>query len=238
MKSNALKHRIVSVMLSGMIMVAMMAVPAPVYAAEIELPINEAEIETESIWEKVAESESETPEVALRTKETLFEKSTNERIVNILPEEEEETEEAVNYIPRLEAPERSNPYFHELNLYYRFGLGMPNCTAYAYGRAYEILGRDPELCNGNAGRWWGHNIASGKYAYGSEPRLGAIACWDNFDGNNGHVSVVEAIDGDRVTISESQWGGKNFYVTDMNADGSDYLTGRRFLGYIYIDMEL
>ena len=145
MKSNALKHRILSVMMSGMIMVAMMAVQAPVYAAEIELPINEAENETESIWEKVAESESDTPEVALRAKETLFEKSINERIVNILPEEEEETEEAVNYIPRLEAPERSNPYFHELNLYYRFGLGMPNCTAYAYGRAYEILGRDPEL---------------------------------------------------------------------------------------------
>ena len=238
MKSNAFKHRILSVMLSGLLMAATMAVPAPVYAAEIETTLNETEAVAESIWEIVAESEAESKEVALRAKETMLAKTTNEKIVNIFPEEAEEVEEVATYIPRFEVPQRSNPYFHELNLYYRFGLGMPNCTAYAYGRAYEILGRDPELCNGNAGRWWGHNIATGKYAYGSEPRLGAIACWDNFDGNNGHVAVVEAIDGDRVTISESQWGGKYFYVTDMNEDGSDYLTGRRFLGYIYIDMEL
>ena len=51
-------------------------------------------------------------------------------------------------------------------------------------------------------------------------------------------TVVEAIDGDRVTISDSHYGGGYFYVVEMNADSSDYATGRRFLGYIYIDEAL
>lgn len=238
MKLNQLKYRMLAALFAGMTATATMSVPMPVYAAEIEKTINETENVAETIWDILAESESESTEVALRPKETLLEKTITERIVTIESEEEKETEETVSYIPRLEAPTGDNPYYHELNLYYNFGLGMPNCTAYAYGRAYEILGRDPMLCNGNAGRWWSHNIAAGTYAYGSEPRLGAVACWDHYDNNNGHVAIVEAIDGDRVTISESHWGGKYFYVTDMNADGSDYLTGRRFLGYIYIDEAL
>ncbi|MEE1243720.1 CHAP domain-containing protein [Frisingicoccus sp.] len=149
-----------------------------------------------------------------------------EKLIEMLSEEEFET--------RLTAPTGDNAYYHELNLFYNVGLGMPNCTAYAYGRAYEILGTEPNLSNGNAGRWWWHNIATGAYEYGSEPKLGAVACWDDYNEVSGHVAIVEEINGSRVTISESQYGGEYFCVKEMNADGSDYLTGRRFLGYIYI----
>ena len=224
-------------MLSGILLTATMSMP--VYAADIEEPIDQKETVEETIWDVIAESEVEDKEIALRPKETKLKKTTNQRIVNVAQEEEEETEEeVVTYIPRLEAPDGYNPYYHELNLYYRFGLGMPNCTAYAYGRAYEILGREPMLCNGNAGQWWSYNISIGAYAYGSEPRLGAIACWDDYNNYSGHVAVVEEINGETVTISESHWGGSYFYVAEMSEDGSDYLSGRRFLGYIYIDEEL
>lgn len=241
MKINQFKYRMLAAFFAGMMATATMSVPMPVYAADIAETTYQEETVAETIWEIIAESEAENKienkKVELRKNESLLKSAINERIVTIEQEEEPE-EEVVTYIPRLEAPTGDNPYYHELNLYYNFGLGMPNCTAYAYGRAYEILGREPKLSNGNAGRWWFYNIAAEAYAYGSEPRLGAVACWDDYNEYSGHVAVVEAIDGDRVTISDSHYGGGYFYVTEMNADSSDHLTGRRFLGYIYIDEEL
>ena len=50
----------------------------------------------------------------------------------------------------------------------------------------------------------------------------------------GHMAVVEAINGNKVTISESYWKGTNFQTRTINSDGSDYLTAKGFLGYIYI----
>ena len=46
---------------------------------------------------------------------------------------------AASFSPRLSAPSSSNKYYYSnLNVFYKYGYGMPNCTAYAYGRAYEI----------------------------------------------------------------------------------------------------
>lgn len=139
--------------------------------------------------------------------------------------------------PRLHAPLRSNPYYYSnRNIYYAAGYGMPNCTAYAYGRSYERLEDRPRLSSHNAGEWWFENIANGWYAYGGRPRVGAVACWDRYDQNQGHVAVVEKVDGDRVTISESGYQSFLFRTTEMAADGSDYLGGGyRFLGYIYVE---
>ena len=68
------------------------------------------------------------------------------------------------FVPRTETPSSDNPYyFSDLNLYYRYGYGMPNCTAYAYGRIYEILGHEPNLSRWNAGQWWFDNINYGWY---------------------------------------------------------------------------
>ena len=47
---------------------------------------------------------------------------------------------AASFSPRLSAPSSSNKYYYSnLNVFYKYDYGMPNCTAYAYGRAYEIL---------------------------------------------------------------------------------------------------
>ena len=136
---------------------------------------------------------------------------------------------AAGFTPRLTEPDASNSYYYSnMNPYWSVGLGMPNCTAYAWGRAYEILGERPKLSTGNGRDFWGYNDG---YQRGSVPKLGAIACWDF--GTWGHVAVVEKIEGNRVTLSESDYVQKiNFRTVTMNADSSDYYSG--FQGYIYI----
>ena len=112
---------------------------------------------------------------------------------------------------------------------------MPNCTCYAYGRAWELLGSKPKVSTGNAGQWYNYNKNHGYYTYGSTPKLGAIACWDRYDSNKGHVAVVEQINSNgTILISESHYKGVNFQTRTINSNSSNYLTSYRFLGYIYI----
>ena len=131
------------------------------------------------------------------------------------------------YEPRLTAPNSSIPYYSsKLNVYFQTGTPMPNCVAYAYGRIYEMNGEAPLLTHGSAGDWYGMNKRNGYYEYGSEPKLGAVACWSR------HVAIVEAINDDgSVTISESHWGGTYFDVRTYSDMSSHY--GQTFYGYIY-----
>ncbi len=138
--------------------------------------------------------------------------------------------------PRLTAPSSSNKYYYSnLNVLYAAGYGMPNCTAYAWGRAYEILGTQPKLCLNNAHYWYSYNKDNKYYPYGQTPKLGAIACWDNPSG--GHVAVVEDISSTTITFSNSGYGYKNFYLTHAEigeANAGVYSYGWKFKGYIYI----
>ncbi len=142
---------------------------------------------------------------------------------------------ATIYSPRLSAPESTNSYYYSnKNIFYASGYGMPNCTAYAYGRAYEILGKAPSLCTGNAGKWYDYNVSGGYYPYGQTPKLGAIAVWANDSSHNkGHVAVVEKINNDgTITISESHYGGTLFQT--KTGKPSELYSYKNFLGYIYI----
>lgn len=142
---------------------------------------------------------------------------------------------AASFSPRYEAPSYDNPYYYSSkNIFYSAGYGMPNCTAYAFGRAYEILGYEPSLSHSNAQDWYGYNMNGGYYNYGQTPKVGAIACW-SYDGG-GHVAVVESIDGDSVTYSNSAWSGTNFYLTygSVSNPGSGGNSWWNFQGYIYI----
>ena len=133
---------------------------------------------------------------------------------------------AAEYEPRLTAPNGEPYYTRELNAYSKTGYGMPNCVAYAYGRVYELNGEAPKISRGNAGEWWFINKNNDYYEYGSEPKLGAVACWSR------HVAVVEEIseNGD-VTVSESHWGSAYFDTKTFSDMYSHY--GQTFYGYIY-----
>ncbi len=58
---------------------------------------------------------------------------------------------------------------------------MPNCTAYAYARACELLGKEPNLSSGSANERWEYNINKKVYPYG-------------------HVAVVEEINDSIITF--------------------------------------
>lgn len=143
---------------------------------------------------------------------------------------------ASSYSPRLSAPSYSNEYYYsDKNVFYKYGWGMPNCTCYAWGRAYEILGREPNLSVYSAYLWYDYNKENGYYSYGQTPKLGAVACWVYSSGTSGHVAVVEKIENGTITFSNSAWGGDEFYTS--TAPVSDPSNGRSswiFQGYIYI----
>ena len=151
-------------------------------------------------------------------------------------EASESVESDEGYTPRVSAPDGDDPcYYSNDNIYYASSYGMPNCTCYAWGRAYELLGHTPELSPWDACTWYDYNKDNGCYDYGSEPRLGAIACWTYADGGSGHVAVVEDIGEDTVTFSNSAYAGTEFYTETAPLD--DPCNGREnwiLQGYIYV----
>lgn len=143
------------------------------------------------------------------------------------------------YIPRLtDAGIDGNPYWYSRNPFYIAGYGMPNCTAYAWGRFWENSDIDhdysnrPNLSTGNAEDWFNYNDG---YERGSTPALGAVLCLaDGPYSGDGHVAVVEEIYPDgSITVSESAWGA--YYFQTERLYPPNYLTaaGYVFQGFIY-----
>ena len=144
------------------------------------------------------------------------------------------------YTARLSAPSKSSKYFYSDNIFYQCGYGMPNCTAYAWGRAYELMGVKPKLCTQNAENWWGFNDG---YERSQTPRVGSVICWRKGRANHaadgaGHVAIVEQVlaDGSIVT-SNSNWKGTNFYTKTFKPPyslGGTYV----FQGFIYLPIDV
>ena len=154
-----------------------------------------------------------------------------------IPEVDEHTQQTESYTPRMSAPEADNPcYYSDENIFYAADYGMPNCTCYAWGRAYEISGEHPDLSPGDACTWYGYNAENGIYDYGDVPQEGAIACWAYSDGGSGHVAVVEQVDEDTVLLSNSAYSGAEFYMDTVPADDpAEGRDGWIFQGYIYVN---
>lgn len=127
------------------------------------------------------------------------------------------------------------------NPFYAAGYGMPNCTAYAYGRYAEARNAWASLPTWDAKDWYADATS---FSRGSVPALGAVACWDQSGaGAVGHVAIVEAIaaNGD-ITISESHsTSGLPFFDTQVLTAASGYMdsiyigSSFSFQGFIYND---
>ena len=67
-------------------------------------------------------------------------------------------------------------------------------------------------------------------------RIPNLKSWKSASGTIGHVAVVEAINGDTVTTSESGWNYKYFWTTKRSASSSNFSSseGYTFQGFIYI----
>ena len=136
---------------------------------------------------------------------------------------------ADDFTPRTTAPDSNNEYYYSnINPFYAAGGLVGQCTWYAFGRAYEILGTYPNLSRGNAINWYNFNVRNGYYSYGSEPRVGAIVCYDNSP--NGHVAVVEEIIDGVAYISEYNVNSdKSFHYGTRTVN-----SWREPVGYIYL----
>lgn len=155
------------------------------------------------------------------------------------------------YTPRFtrEGMQGSIYYESNQNPYVAGGFGLPNCTCYAWGRRWEILGTpDSKLPTGNAQDWYAPASARG-YEVGQTPALGAIACY-GYSGSSmgGHVAIVEEIHPSYIRTSNSGyyrgsdmsvWWSQYFFMdTVYNSNnfvpswGGKY--GAYFQGFIYL----
>lgn len=176
-----------------------------------------------------------------------FEESLKQDGIEISEGEGEELTEGVGatFKKRTTAPTEDNPYYIKLG---RGGYNpcilisgnscLPNCVGFAWGRWHEEVGKtdgDPRLPTCNAEDWKQVAVDNGLKT-GSKPQLGAVivwksgALWNGADGC-GHVGVVEQIDGDRLLISNSNYGGTRFFTFWIAPPYN--LTGQTFLGFIY-----
>lgn len=85
---------------------------------------------------------------------------------------------------------------------------------------------------GNGGQWAASAAAAG-FRTGSQPQVGAIACWN--DGGYGHVAVVTAVESTtRIQVSESNYAG-NRTLGNHRGWFNPTTTSSGFVTYIYAD---
>ena len=136
---------------------------------------------------------------------------------------------------RITQPSKLQSCYYASNPFYQSGYGLPNCTAYAFGRFWEIIGVKPKWSLSNAENWFDYNDG---YERGQKAKLGAIICYrkgktHNSQDGAGHVAVVEEIYPDgSILISESHWKG-NIFNTKRLASDYFYNNTLTFQGFIY-----
>lgn len=153
------------------------------------------------------------------------------------------------FTPRYDQPDYNSGYYGK-SAGNPFSLNPTtggNCTYYAWGRAYEIMGEPlPAVPNSegnpnhfatfrsNAMYFWYDNLYLSSigegFAYGSTPKLGAIAVWDgaSWNGDCGHVAIVEEVNGNTFVTSNSSWSYESFYTSTESTSDPD------LLGFIYL----
>ena len=92
----------------------------------------------------------------------------------------------------------------------QLGNALGNCTWYAYGRMLELGYNSQQLAviappgQGDASKW-ANNARKNNILVDGNPIVGAIAQSDSQD----HVAVVESLNGNMITVSESAYIGNN-----------------------------
>ena len=145
------------------------------------------------------------------------------------------------FIPRIQSPDDDDVNYintskggnNKCAAIQNNGSVLPNCVGYAWGRFMEILGSTPKLCTGNASDWYG--AKQDNYERGTEPRVGAVACWSRGNGVSGHVAIVESVHEDGgITTSNSDYGsGRKFYMEGGEPPNYKSDTRYTFQGFIY-----
>jgi len=148
---------------------------------------------------------------------------------------------SADFYERTGVPGASNQNYYNtaLNPFYTKNL-WSWCTWYCYGRAREILGKDPQLSRGAASGWFSYNKSNNLHPYSTNynaAKIGAIMCFSN------RVAVVESVnsDGSPRLISgtgTSAYKSGDFIANDWPASKPFYFGPvwgqEEFEGYIYL----
>lgn len=152
----------------------------------------------------------------------------------------------MNLNVRTNAPSLNNKYYTHtsnggLNECIEIGNGscLPNCVAYCWGRAYEVLGYRPKLCTYDAENWY--NYTADGYVRSDTPKPFSIVCWRKGKAGNpndgyGHIAFVESVksNGD-IIISESHYGGIRWKTTTLTKSSGYYFgEGYTLQGFIIL----
>lgn len=159
---------------------------------------------------------------------------------------------APTYKPRFSEPAKSSMYYYgNQNIYHACGMGMQhkkngvmgyygNCTAYAWGRMWELTGaRYTGFC-GNAEDMFEAAKKCGLKT-GNTPKLGSFIIWASGSVKNsadgcGHIACVEQINADgSIVVSESGWNSYLFKVEAIPKPYKRY--DYKLLGFVYCDID-
>jgi len=92
---------------------------------------------------------------------------------------------------------------------------IASSNSYSWGQCvWYVATRRAVPMWGNANQWLANARAAG-WATGSEPRVGAIA-WTG-KGYAGHVAIVEAVNGNQVTVSDMNYAGVGVVTTRLTS---------------------
>lgn len=138
---------------------------------------------------------------------------------------------------RTSAPSYENPWYisRDFGGYNRCILidgnsCLPNCVGYAHGAYMEEVGETENwrvpTCNARDFR----DVAEKNgLPTGDKPKLGAIIVW--WSDSYGHVGIVVGIDGNTITVAQSNYGGTRFFLTSHQKPYNIF--GQTCIGFIY-----
>lgn len=110
-----------------------------------------------------------------------------------------------------------------------------NCTYYAWQRAYEKLGISLPAW-GDAGDW-ANNAKSANYVVDKNAEADCIVVWprsnyyvQGYWYGYGHVAYVESVSNGQMTISESNWAGRQYNQTTISvSEARGYADSPQFI---------
>ena len=138
------------------------------------------------------------------------------------------------YSERTTAPSNDNAYYYNSSYNPLAAKYVGECTWYAFGRAYEILGYKPNLSTRNGNYWYSENISNGAFKYGSTPKVGSIMVTQKTS-TSGHVAVVERLNSNgTMLISEYNWNVDHGFKTETLSQSATTRGKHTVLGYIYL----
>lgn len=118
--------------------------------------------------------------------------------------------------------------------YGNYAYSGEGCAWFASSRVNQLTGRDSQIYSGMT--WYNTAYSYYGYSRGSVPKAKALACYEN------HVSVVEIVEGDTITLSEGGYTiiGEDYgycIIHTMTREKLESARAGAFIGYVYIDYE-